>query len=445
MALCLLAASLAQRSLAARFPWGAPLDHAAVYALVAILVLAGCVWLLMVRLVRLTGTTPAFATALVFVVGLAMRLLLFGTEPALEDDAYRYLWDGASVVEGFNPYAFTPEQALVNREVGPHALAIGNIRDVERVNHSWLRTPYPALAQAGFALAALIEPFSMDAWRAVIMAAELVTLVLLVLMMKALGRPWLWVTLYWWNPLIVREFAGAAHMDALLLPFLAGGALLMVRQRWQGACAALVLGAGIKLWPAVLLPMALLRLRSRPWIMIATAAGMVAGLGILAWPMLETVLTPSSGLTAFAEHWRMNGAFFGLMTELAGWAGFSQSWIRWAVACVVLVLALLLSWRAPERADAWPCRMLAVTAALFLLGPTGFPWYASWIVILLVACPVMPLLWLIPLLPLYELRFVFEDLGRAELFHDWIVWLQFGPVWLGLFVMVLRRARPVPS
>jgi len=445
VALVLLAASVTQRELAQYFPWGAPLDHHAVYTLVSVLVLAGGFYLLIPALIRRSEAVSVPALAMVILVGLLMRLLLFGTEPALEDDSYRYLWDGLLVVEGFDPYRHTPEQALANDHIPAHALAYEHRLAVERVNHPWLRTPYPPLAQAGFAMAAWIEPFSLDAWRAVVLAAEAVTLVLLLHLLQALGRSPLWLALYWWNPLIVREFAGAAHMDALLMPLLAGAALLMVRQRWRGAAGALVLAAGVKLWPIVLLPLALLRLRHRPWAMIGTCVAVLIALVLLLLPMLETVLTPSSGIAAFAERWQMNGAVFGVLAELAGDFGIAQSWVRWFIAAKVGLLALYLAWREPDQTSAWVCRMLAVTAALLLLSPTGFPWYASWVIVLMVACPVMPLLWLTALLPLYELRFVFDDMGQAKVFHDWIVWLQFGPIWLGILVMGWRqRARLKP-
>ena len=439
VALVLLAASVTQRQLAQDFPWGAPLDHHAVFALVATLVVAGGFYLLIPALIRRSGEAPVAALAVILLVGLLMRLLLFGTEPALEDDSYRYLWDGALVVEGFDPYRYTPEQALTNHQIPDHALAQEHHLAVERVNHPWLRTPYPPLAQAGFALAAWVEPFSLDAWRAVIVAAEAVTLVLLFFLLKAMGRSPLWLALYWWNPLIVREFAGAAHMDALLMPLLAGAALMMVQKHWRGASAALVLAAAVKLWPIVLLPLALFRLRHRPLVMIGTCIAVLAALGLLLLPMLETVLTPSSGIAASAERWQMNGAAFGALAELASEFGIAQSWVRWFVAAKVGMLALYLAWREPDQTSRWVWRMLAVTAALLLLSPTGFPWYASWIIVLMVACPVMPLLWLTALLPLYELRFVFDDMGQAEVFHDWIVWLQFGPVWLGLLVMAWRQ------
>ncbi len=432
----LLAAALAQRHIASSFVWGAQLDQRTVYALVGVLMLAGCLYLALPWLIERTVSVSARWFGILLVLGLAMRLVLFGTEPAFEDDAYRYLWDGASVVEGYNPYRYTPEQALENPSIATHDLAVAHSGAVERINHPWLRTPYPPLAQAGFALAALLESFGMDAWRSVILLAEVSALVLLLALLRDMGRSPLWTLLYWWNPLIVRELAGAAHMDALLLPFLAAAMLFMVRRQWSRAIAALTLGAAVKLWPLVLLPIPLLRLRRRPVVLVGAVAAAGAGFLFLMLPMLETLLTPSSGLAAFATDWRMNGAVFGLLVDRVG---FASSGLRWGVAGVVTLLAVLLAWRAPDDATLLPCRMLAVTAAMFLLGPAGFPWYFSWLAVLLVACPMRPLLWLTALLPLYELRFVFEDLGNAMPFHDWIVWAEFGPVWLGLSWMAWKR------
>jgi alpha-1,6-mannosyltransferase len=437
--LALLAAAGVQRQLAPDLAWGTPLDHEAVLCLVAVLVAAGCLYLTLPWLIaRDQPQTRRFLGAAIL-AGLAMRLLLFGTEPALEDDAYRYLWDGASVVEGFNPYRNTPQQAVLNPEVASHALAMENSRVVERVNHPWLRTPYPPLAQAGFALAVLIAPFDLDAWRAVLLAAEGLTLALLLVLLKMLGRAPVWALLYWWNPLIVREFAGAAHMDALLLPFLVAATCLLVQARWRGAGFALVLAAGVKLWPLVLLPFALLRLRARPMQVSLTLLGAAMLLLLLFLPMLETVLTPSSGLNAFAESWHMNAAVFGVLAKASWHLGLPEIWPRMAVAVAVVLLALVLAWRAPERPEGWVCRMIAVAAALFLLGPVGFPWYASWFLVLLAVRPVAPLHWLTALLPLYELRFVLEDRGEAALFHTWIVWAQFAPVWFGLLWIAWRR------
>jgi len=427
-----------QRGLALGFDHDAALDHGAIVTLVALLMLAGAAWLAVPVLVR-RSSASAPLLAFVIAVGLVARLLQFGTEPLLEDDSYRYLWDGAVIAEGRNPYRHTPEQAFVNADIGLDGLARAHPVETSRVNHPWVRSPYPPVAQAAFGLAGSIAPFDLDVWRALLLTAELAALGLLVAVTRVLGRSGMWVALYWWNPLAVREFAAAAHMDALLMPLLAGALLLLIHARWRGAVLTLVVAAGVKIWPVLLVPLALFRgggLR-----LAGTLALAVALAALVFWPMLETLLTPSSGIGAFAGHWRMNDAAFQWLAAVVELLGLPVQAARWWAAGIVAGLALVVAWRPPRSAEGWADRMLWVTAALFLLGPTGFPWYAMWMLPFLVLRPFPPLLWLSVLLPLYELRFIYEDLGNPWLFHRGLVWLEFAPVWLGLLWYALRYRR----
>ena len=111
---------------------------------------------------------------------------------------------------------------------------------------------------------------------------------------------------------------------------------------------------------------------------------------------------------------------------------------------VVAALAALVAWqcRAPaDTAEALCGRVLAVVAALFLLGPTAYPWYYVWMAPFLAVTPRFSLLALSALLPLYYLRFHFDARGAPEVFDHGIVWLEYLPVW-ALLVWELARDRP---
>jgi len=41
-------------------------------------------------------------------LGLLARLRMFASTPILEDDFYRYFWDGGVLANGFNPYNYSP-------------------------------------------------------------------------------------------------------------------------------------------------------------------------------------------------------------------------------------------------------------------------------------------------------------------------------------------------
>ncbi|MGE3528309.1 MAG: hypothetical protein AB7G54_02645, partial [Methyloceanibacter sp.] len=130
--------------------------------------------------------------------GLAARLVLFASEPILEDDYQRYLWDGAVTASGANPYALSPKEARAQEgPLGQLARESGDV--VRRINHPELRTVYPPVTQAAFALAYTLKPWSLAAWRSVLLICDLTTLVLIVLLLREVGRSPLWSALYWWN------------------------------------------------------------------------------------------------------------------------------------------------------------------------------------------------------------------------------------------------------
>ncbi|MFP4193208.1 MAG: hypothetical protein ACLFU6_14195, partial [Candidatus Hydrogenedentota bacterium] len=72
-------------------------------------------------------------------------------------------------------------------------------------------------------------------------------------------------------------------------------------------------------------------------------------------------------------------------------------------------------------------RALWIIAALFLLSPTQFPWYWTWMLPLLAIRPSPGLLILTATLPLYYLRFPMRELGYTAWFDHGVVWLEFGP------------------
>src|SRR5690606_6557773 len=79
---------------------------------------------------------------------LLLRLAALCAPLSLSDDAHRYVWDGALLLEGRDPYASRPE------EIAPPA---GLAEDVlERMNSPRYYSVYPPLAQASFAMSVAI-------------------------------------------------------------------------------------------------------------------------------------------------------------------------------------------------------------------------------------------------------------------------------------------------
>jgi hypothetical protein len=86
--------------------------------------------------------------------------------------------------------------------------------------------------------------------------------------------------------------------------------------------------------------------------------------------------------------------------------------------------------------------MLLVTAAVFLLSPAQFPWYYSWVLVLLAAGARPSLLLLGVLLPIYYLRFYFGYREDAGVFHHQVVWFEWTPVFLLMAWELVSRRFP---
>lgn len=428
-----------------RFGYGIDNAQSPIGPFVALLIASASVHLLILTRIR---HTPAKSWLVIWMIGIGvvLRMGAMFSEPVLEDDFYRYLWDGGVLAHGHNPFTSVPEEAA---EGGPktseelHALARDSGIVVRRVNHPSLATCYPPVAQLVFAAAHFAAPWSLTAWRLVLFAFDAVTLLLLFAILRRLGRSPLYAAVYWWCPLVIKEGFNSAHMDIAILPVVLGAvwfSLRSARVRDQVAALGLLgLAAGIKLWPVILAPLLLRRLFKKPAALLASLAVFVSVLGIIVFTLIPSFrLGDASGFLAYGQRWQMNDALFmaimWAVRRLPG-LGAHASLVARGVAAGILALVIALAIRRESTtAEEMLRRSLWIAAALFLLSPTQFPWYYLWVLPVLVFSPRPSLLLLTALLPLYYLRFRFKALGQVEYFDYGIVWLEYAPVWLLLAV-----------
>jgi hypothetical protein len=93
----------------------------------------------------------------------------------------------------------------------------------------------------------------------------------------------------------------------------------------------------------------------------------------------------------------------------------------------------------PERRHRPERKAGIVAAALFLLSPAQFPWYAAWMMPFLAFNPMISLLALSALLPIYYSSFHFLAREQYDVFRYGIVWLIWLPAWAGLAIELWRR------
>lgn len=445
------------------FDYDAPLLTYPVVSFVGLEVLAGAIYLILLWLIPRSRAEPRLL-ALILGAGLVMRAVTMVSTPILEDDFYRYLWDGAVVAAGEDPYRYPPAEVLgAGPDAAPGLVALSELAGssapvAERVNHPHLTTIYPPFAQAVFAIGAGVESFDLTTWRWVLFLFEGATLVVLFLILLFLRRSPLWLAIYWWNPLVIKELTNSAHMDALLLPFLAAMVLLVLLGKRGLASLCLAVAAGVKLWPVLLLPTLLRPLLAEPRRLMAVLALFLAACSVTAWWVYQQASGQAgseSGLMAFSTGWNMNDPLF-LVARWGVESGldlFGAEWVnsggatRVLLAAIVVWFCIWLNRHPAAGADELCTRFLVVIAMVFLLSPAQFPWYYTWLVPFLVVVPSPALLLLTALLPLYYLRFWLDIRDQSRLFDYGVVWLEFLPVWLLLAREWWLRARrsPAPS
>jgi alpha-1,6-mannosyltransferase len=339
--------------------------------------IAGLVYVIV--LLRLRAETPRLAVIWFFAV--FMRVIMLFTPVSLSNDVYRYAWDGHLLGQGVNPYAEPVNSPLLDLYDTP-------LR--ERVIFPWMATPYLPAAQAYFAAIDRIAPLNPFAFQWGAAVLDLLAGLMVLLTLRRFHIPDKAVLIYLWNPLVVVEFAHGAHIDALMVFFLAVAVWGLAGSDKKSltlsplAAAASVL---VKGWPLFMAPVF-----ARRWGLARTA--LFAAAVIL--PLALFAAGAGWGLTGTADG---RGVFGAVRIYSAEWE-FNSGLYYWLARLLtpesarllgLLVPALvsgLVGWRLwREKDDVDPLRLVRLAAypfaAYLLLAHTIHPWYITLMLVLL--------------------------------------------------------------
>ena len=323
--------------------------------------------------------------------------LLFG-RPYQSMDALTYVAHGFMGGFGLNPYG-TAAAEIAYRD-GTAGLAR------ELASFGWLPvhgpSPYGPLWTWIEVLAASLTGSvggTLLLLKALVVAASLGSAVVI---WKILGRVrpedrLLGTLVYLWNPLIVVEFAGEGHNDAVMILFVLVSLLFTVTARPALSAMGAVVGVLVKYLPVMFSPAQAIYLwrtrRSTPRLALSVALALVYGLILTAalyWPFwigadtfgalrqqgLPFLAPTPSGILywlllqaappeqAAALTLRILGVLFLLFVLVAGWRARDAAGLLRACAAISLVYLLVVS------AGTWPW-YAALPLALAALTPRG--------------------------------------------------------------------------
>lgn len=333
-------------------------------------------------IVRSRSSRATLLITIVFAV--LFRLSIVFSPPYLSDDIYRYIWDGRVQAAGINPYRYipaAPELAhLRDDAIYPHI----NRRD-------YAHTIYPPVAQIVFLLTTRISE-SVTWMKLTMVFFEAITVWVIAQLLASFGLARERILFYAWHPLVIWEFAGSGHADAIAIAFIALAFLAWRRNAHLGAGVALASATLTKLIPLVLFP-ALLR-QGRWKVIVAFAAtimlaylpylsvGPVAAMGSL------PVYSSEQGLTT-------TGRQYYLLNVARKLLGANVSPLVYICAGMV-VMAAIACWvllRKPRPEDKLEAPMALATGTTVLFAP-HFSWYFTWLVPFLCFSPSLWLFYL---------------------------------------------------
>lgn len=343
---------------------------------VQLLTLFGGLAVIYIYWIREKLNTFHVATAAIF-----LRLIAWVAFPTLSDDIYRFIWDGSLILDGINPFLFTPTELLEGPIQAPYSKLF------DKLNSANYYSVYPiviqgisaigALANNDIYLASLIIRFP-------ILLAELGTIYYLPKLLNAINvEAWVF-KLYALNPLVIIELCGNAHFEGVMIFFLVMSFWWISRNKLWEAGVALALAIATKLIPILFIPFLLKMLEKNDrWkLMLALV---VSGLLLFA-PILQPELIQHflESINLYFQRFEFNASLYYLVRFISIEAiGYNQIAVTGPILSSIFLIVYALIFFFGSRLK-WSIhqQMLIALSAYFFLATTVHPWYLTTLVFL---------------------------------------------------------------
>jgi hypothetical protein len=298
---------------------------------------------------------------IILVGAVAFRLIALTAPPMMEDDHYRFLWDGYRFAATGNPYAEAPAAHFGDDTIPGAFQAV-----LDGVNHPEIPTIYGPLAEWAFRLCHWVAPAELWPWKLILLGCDLAVIGMLWPVLRTRGR-----LLLAWCPLSIFETGFNAHPDALAIA-------LVVLVWWLGrkswlllAGAAAGLAVSSKVFALLIVPFLLGRWSWRAWL-----SAFAAIIVVHAPFWLDGSAADLAGLLAMASAWEFNSSLYALAATIVS-PPIAQLFCGMTFALIWLRLWLREAGRANLPATLPPGEW--IFGAFLLLSTAANPWYALWL------------------------------------------------------------------
>ena len=319
-------------------------------------------------------------------LGVVFRLIFLFSIPNLSQDFYRFIWDGQLIINGLNPYLFTPNE-LINThhtlftQMEPLYKEMGALSAQHFSN-------YPPIHQLPFVIAALISKNSILGsviiLRIIIILADIGILIYGKKLLELLKLPTQNIFYYFLNPLVVIELTGNLHFEALMLFFLVVSLYFLYKQKLIHSAIFMGFSILTKLLPVFFLPLLINRLKFKKTLLYSTL--IIGCIIVLCLPFFEFQFLKNYGKTVglWFTNFEFNSSFYSL-----GKSAMSKNFgiqliehMPYVVPFLMAVFTLYFSLQKTTETKKIIQSFFWILTIYFLMSTTVHPWYITTLVFL---------------------------------------------------------------
>lgn len=382
------------------------------------------------------------------IVALIFRLVFLFAMPNLSQDFYRFIWDGRMILEGMNPYLFTPESFIKIGKFPIHqAQELYNGMGALNGSHY---TNYPPVKQLVFAIAALVSGNSIlgsaVVFRVFIIAADFGTLYFGKKLLEHFKMPVHNIFWYLLNPFIIIELTGSLHFEGIMIFFLVFSLYLLHSGKWKMAAVVFALSISVKLIPFMFLPLFYQWFKNqkggiRNLIGFYLIIGVSTLLLFAPFYSSEFVHNYSQTVALWFGQFEFNASLY-YIARAIGYAitGYNEIATigKFIPVIVIIFLIAITFFRKNKNMPQLIAAMLLISTFYYFTSTTIHPWYLATLVALSVFTNYkFPLVWSFMIVLSY---YAYANENFAE--NLWIVGLEYVVVYVVFIWEVFFRKFP---
>ena len=273
-----------------------------------------------------------------FSLAIFSRLILMASFPLLSDDIYRFIWDGDLMNHGINPFLYTPQEILSQNLDWLNPILF------QKMNSPNYYSVYPPINQFAFFISSFIGNgnllLSTITLRLIIMLFDLGNIILIKKLLVHFKKEPNLVFLYALNPLVILEFTGNLHFEAIMIFFTLLSIWFLAKDKWILTAVSLAFAILSKLLPILFIPLLIHQIgwkKTFYTILIITIITI-----LLFLPFLNTMDLAShlfSSIQLYYGKFEFNGSIYQLL-KVIGWEILGYNPIAYT-SKILLALSLI--------------------------------------------------------------------------------------------------------